>query len=56
MTGPGDLPALDVCVVCVCVFMEFRFALDKRKGEKYICAEEQKKMKGFAITKVCLTG
>lgn len=31
MTGPGDLPALDI-YVCVCVF---RFALDKReKGEK----------------------
>ena len=30
MTGPGDLPALDVCV---CAFsMEFRFALDKRGG------------------------
>lgn len=49
MTGPGDLPALDVCVrVCV-LSTEFRFALDKRgaRGENIFVPKRRKMNRGI---------
>lgn len=47
MTGPGDLPALDVCV-CV-LSTEFRFALDKRgaRGENIFVPKRRKMNRGI---------
>ena len=61
MTGPGDLPALDVCVcVCVCVFYPRSSGLplikEEREGKIYLCRRGEKWIEGFAVTKVCLTG
>lgn len=55
MTGPGDLPALDVRV-CFPWSSGLPLIKEKKKRKIYLCQKGEKWIEGFGVTKVCLTG